>query len=172
MVKRNSFWTVVFSFLPGAGHMFMGFMKLGTSIMIAFFGLMAVSSWLGIDEIGLLAPILWFYSFFDCINKRFSADAAFMQFEDKILFEDWFGAGKEKWRGGGILSVALIMAGLYMLLMQIWKILCYSGMLSSEIQLAVGYIIDGMPQIAVGILIIIFGIRLIAGKKKEMNGDE
>ena len=48
MVKRSKFWTVVFSFLPGAGHMFMGFMKQGTSIMVAFFGLYLVSSWLGI----------------------------------------------------------------------------------------------------------------------------
>ena len=113
MVKRSKFWTVVFSFLPGAGHMFMGFVKQGTSIMITFFGLIAVSSWLGIGELGLLAPVLWFYAFFDCINKRFSTDVAFMQFEDKILFEDWFKSkeGANLGRYNTIISVLLIMVG-------------------------------------------------------------
>lgn len=175
MVKRSKFWTVVFSFLPGAGHMFMGFMKQGTSLMVAFFGLFAVSSWLSMGELNFLIPVLWFYSFFDCMNKRFSTDVAFMQFEDKFLFEDWFKSkkGANLGRYNTIISVLLIMVGVYMVLTNVWRALYWNGIVFSPvIEAAVDTIFDRLPQIAIGVLIVVFGIKLIKGKKKEMNDDE
>ncbi len=35
--KKSKFLTFVFSMLPGAGHMYMGFMNMGVSFMSAFF---------------------------------------------------------------------------------------------------------------------------------------
>ena len=37
--RKNGFWTFVFSFIPGCAEMYMGFMKMGLSLMVAFFGL-------------------------------------------------------------------------------------------------------------------------------------
>ena len=36
--RKNSFFTFLFSFVPGAGEMYMGFMKQGLSLMTLFLG--------------------------------------------------------------------------------------------------------------------------------------
>ena len=36
--KKSGFWTFIFSLLPGAAEMYMGFMKMGVSLMGLFFG--------------------------------------------------------------------------------------------------------------------------------------
>ena len=50
--QKNRFWLLVFSLCPGAGHMYMGLMKMGLSFMLGFMGLIAV---VGITEIAVLA---------------------------------------------------------------------------------------------------------------------
>ena len=40
--KKSGFWTFVFSLLPGAAEMYMGFMKMGISLMGLFFGLFII----------------------------------------------------------------------------------------------------------------------------------
>ena len=42
--EKSKFLTFCFSLLPGAGHMYMGFMKMGLSLMAAFFFLIFLSS--------------------------------------------------------------------------------------------------------------------------------
>ena len=34
--KKSSFWRFLFSLIPGAGEMYMGFLKMGTSLMALF----------------------------------------------------------------------------------------------------------------------------------------
>ncbi len=51
--KKNKFMTVVFSFIPGAGQMFMGFMKLGTSFMSLFSFIILLSAWLNLARLQL-----------------------------------------------------------------------------------------------------------------------
>lgn len=174
MVKRNKFWTVVFSFLPGAGHMFMGFMRQGTSIMVAFFGIMALASWLGLGELSLLAPVLWFYSFFDCINKRFSTHEQFVQMEDKFLFEDWFKSKKRISLGkfNTLIAVVLIVLGIYMLVSNTLDTLMWYDILSDRLMTLFHTVLRLLPRLAVSVVIIIVGIKLITGKKKEMKDDE
>lgn len=67
----NIFWATVLSFIPGAGHMYLGIMKRGLQLMVAFFGLIAVSNvFYSADFIGLFSVIVWFYSVFDCYHIR------------------------------------------------------------------------------------------------------
>lgn len=174
MVKRSKFWTVVFSFLPGAGHMFMGFMKQGVSIMLTYFGVLAVSAWLSFGELWLIAPVIWFYSFFDCVNKRFSTDERFMRFEDKYLFEDWLKSHKNinLGRFGTLISVALIFVGIYIIFNNVLEMVDLSNILSSQVSSMLHTAMRRLPQVAIGILIIVFGVKLICGKKKEISDDE
>ena len=98
-----------------------------------------------------------------------------MQFEDKFLFEDWFKSkkGANLGRYNTIISVLLIMVGVYMVLTNVWRALYWNGIVFSPvIEAAVDKIFDRLPQIAIGVLIVVFGIKLIKGKKKEMNDDE
>ena len=41
--KKSGFWTFLFSWIPGAGEMYMGFMRMGISLMILFWGIIALA---------------------------------------------------------------------------------------------------------------------------------
>lgn len=67
----SSFWGTILSFMPGAGHMYLGLIKKGLQIMIAFFATIALSSYLYSSEIfTAFATVIWFYSVFDCYHTR------------------------------------------------------------------------------------------------------
>ena len=51
--KRNGFLRFCCSLLPGAGEMYMGFMKMGLSLMSMFFGIIVAAS---IFELNGLKP--------------------------------------------------------------------------------------------------------------------
>ena len=51
-----------------------------------FFGLWMVASVVNIGPIAFLAPVIWFYAFFDCINRIFQDDDEFYTQEDYYLF--------------------------------------------------------------------------------------
>jgi len=59
--------TLLFSIIPGAGHMYLGLMKKGIEIMAAFFScIFIVADLLQLAEIGIpLCIIIFFYSLFD-----------------------------------------------------------------------------------------------------------
>ena len=40
--QKHGFWLFIFSLIPGAGEMYMGFKKQGLSIMLLFWGVFAV----------------------------------------------------------------------------------------------------------------------------------
>lgn len=173
--KKNGFLTFVFSLLPGAGEMYMGFFKQGISIMSAFFMLIFVSSWLNLGPLMFILPVLWFYSFFHVHNLASLRDEEFYSIEDKYLFDydnnklqAMFGQNK----GRKILAIVLIILGVS----AIWDI---SMDLLESFLIAVGMNLDWfyrisykMPQCAFGIAIILLGIHLIRGKKKELYAIE
>ena len=69
MRHKNGFWTFCFSFIPGAGQMYQGYMKRGLTLVSLF----CLAMGLGLLTGGLLAvamPIVWMYSFFDTFNLR------------------------------------------------------------------------------------------------------
>ena len=49
--KKSSFLTFCFSFLPGAGQMYMGFMKRGISLMSSFFFLIFLAVFFNLSPI-------------------------------------------------------------------------------------------------------------------------
>ena len=71
MKKKNSLLTLILSCCPGAGHMYLGFMKQGVQLMALCFGTIAIASFAYILQgIAFLIPILIAYSIFDASNKR------------------------------------------------------------------------------------------------------
>ena len=86
--KKNGFWTFIFSLIPGAGEMYMGFFKQGLSLMGLCAIVSIVASFLGIEELMILLPLIWFYSFFHVHHLRSLPPEEFHALEDKILFFD------------------------------------------------------------------------------------
>lgn len=55
--KRNGFLRFCCSLLPGAGEMYMGFMKMGLSLMSMFFGIIVAASIFELGPLAVLAVI-------------------------------------------------------------------------------------------------------------------
>ncbi len=170
--KKNGFLTFIFSLIPGAGEMFMGFFKQGISIMCVFFGLIAISTYLVIGPLTFLLPIIWFYSFFHVHNLASLSDEEFYAVEDKFLFdfdEDIFKKqiGKEKTRK--ILAVILIIFGSY----AIWDMFMnYVYDLVNDYMrrfIWLYSVLRDMPRFVFSVAIILAGVYLIKGKKKELD---
>jgi len=170
--KKNGFLTFIFSCLPGAGEMYMGFFKQGVSIMTLFFLLIFISSWINMGALMYITPVVWFYSFFHANNLHSLPDEEFYGIEDKFLFEldedrmHNFISGK---RGRVILAVVLIVIGvsaLWNMLMSIlWSTLMNLGYNVEWIDA----LSSNVPQCVVAIAIIVFGVYLIKGKKTELT---
>ena len=72
--KKSGFWTFIFSLFPGAGEMYLGFLRQGTSIMILFFGIFALTAGFNLNFLMFLLPVVWCYSFFHTHNLRSMPD--------------------------------------------------------------------------------------------------
>ena len=169
MIKKKSrFLTFVFSMLPGAGHMYLGFMKTGVSFMSMFFFLIFLSSWLDIGPLLFVLPLIWFYSFFDCANRASLDDDKFLLLEDKYLFSidklvklDKNIFEKRRLAGG----VLLLFLGVYLVADNIMHIL--EPYIPHEFYYTIYDLLRQAPKLIIGVLIVAFGVRLIIGKKRE-----
>ena len=174
MIKKKSrFLTFVFSMLPGAGHMYIGFMKIGVSLMSVFFFLIFLSSWLNIGPLLFIAPLIWFYSFFDCANRASLDDDKLLLLEDKYLFsldklvkldKDVF--AKRRLVVGGV----LLFLGIYLVADNIMNVI--ERYIPHEIYEVIYYSTRQVPQLIIGIAIVVIGVKLIQGKKKEREIDD
>lgn len=171
--KKSGFLTFIFSLLPGAGQMYMGFMKRGISLMSMFFLLIFLSAWLNLGALMLAMPIIWFFAFFDTHNLRAMPDDEFYAMEDEfILFPE---IGKEKLRAlqnkyRNIFAIALIVIGISILWNNLIDIFDY--ILPEVIQHLLNRFGYYFPQLVIGFGIIVLGIYLIRGKKKELDTQE
>lgn len=168
--QRNRSATVLCALLPGAGHMYMGFMKRGVSFMGLFFLVIFLSSWLSIGPLMYLLPVLWFYSFFECINMAWASEEEFSGLRDSYLFQSGnppkFNCGSSaRWAFyGGIL---LVFFGVYLIFSKTAS--HFYGYMTARAVEIISSVVSLFPQIFFGIIIILIGIRLIIGKKKELE---
>lgn len=167
MHKKNVFWNFCFSCIPGGGQMYQGFLKRGLSIMVLFFGTLALITFSRIDELTFVLPVIWFYGFFDGINRNSLSDEEFAKIEDGYLFadEEFDGLNLKKLR----IPVAFLMicVGCYSLIRLFIQGLVESGLLYWDSPIVDMF--GEFPRIAFSVLIIWGGIYLISGKKKEIE---
>lgn len=172
--KKNKFFTFCFSFLPGAAEMYMGFFKQGLSLMVLFFGLIAIASGLGLDAIVFIIPIVWFYSFFHAHNLSSMPEEDFYMLEDDYLFKYDELLWKEKItaeKSRKCMAIVLIIVGF----MVLWNT-CMSSLHSllwriQSLEWLVR-LLNTLPRMAIAIFIIWLGIYLIKGKKVELEKKE
>lgn len=172
--KRNGFWTMVWALIPGAGHMFCGFMKRGISLMGMFAAVWILAFWLDLVALAVITPVIWFYAFFDCLNRRFQDDENFYAQEDCYLITpdmlsslSAFGGGKARIVLGG----ALLALGIYV----IWNNLIIDWvvfLLPQNMRNYVYHVSYAIPQILIAGLIIWLSIVLIRDKSKQVEGEQ
>lgn len=168
--KKSGFLTFCFSFLPGAGEMYLGFMKMGASLMGMFFALIGVAYALNLPVLFFGIIVEWFYSFFHVHNLAGLTDEEFLSIEDGFLFrlDAFFGTdGKavEKYRK--TIAVVLVVVGVLLL----WNGVkdAFYIYLPEAVWRFVLRMERTVPKIVTGIVIIAGGCYMIRGKHEELK---
>lgn len=172
MKKKSGFWTVLFSFLPGAGQMYQGYMKRGVSLMGLFCGVVLISALLNVAELSLVLPVVFCYAFFDSLNiHSYTFEDAQAHPDDFLFFESESGLLQRLHRVQGKgLGIALVAVGCYLLLRNFYGM--FMGWLWYYSEWAYRLLdncLDRVPSLAVGLAIILLGLHLIRGGKKKQD---
>ncbi len=172
--KKNGFFTFIWSFMPGAAEMYMGFMKCGLSLMLLFLGGIAFAYIVQINGVLLFLPVLvWFYSFFHARNLAACTEEMLQTMEDDFIW-DSFGDGSKTRVSSPVLrkwgAVILIVIGATMLWNNFRSVV--ANLIPNEYWDMIWPIFNNIPQIVISLLIIAIGIGLIIGKKKEVKNGE
>lgn len=137
-----------------------------------FIGLQ-VSSVLRVSDVFILfAVLVWFYSFFHARNLASCKEEEFQALTDEYVWSSLI-EGKEikitnpslrKWG-----AIILIVYGVTQLWHTVARWIYY--LIPEHMWETASMFVDEVPQILVALVIIIIGLKLIAGKKEELNGE-
>ena len=171
--KKNGFFNFCFAFIPGCSEMYMGFMKMGLSLMILFWGVVLLASTFLWDGLVFLDFIVWFYRFFHARNLAHASQEELVQMEDRYLFNleqleklGWNFTKAHRKIAAGL----LIFFGAILTCQGILDV--FEDVLPSYIW-RIFYAVKGYSlQIIIGVGIIAVGYRLIRGKKEELWPEE
>ena len=159
--------------LPGAGEMYLGFMKRGASLMALFFFIMFSSTWLQLGPLMFIAPVIWFYSFFDTLNLRAMPDDEFYAMEDNYIILPETAKQKAQLLQGKyrtVFALILIVVGISILWNNFFDMI--DDVLPETLRILLENFGDFMPQLIVSVAIIALGFYLIRGKKHDLDEQE
>ncbi len=181
MNKKNKVLFFIFSLIPGAAHMYIGLVKRGLVIMLAFVASIAIPAICNLPVLLVVMPVLWFYSFFDAWNKYNLPAEKFAKISDDFLFfmnavpEDVRSDPRvKKFTSNSLLKIggiAAVLLGAYLLWDKVVLNIC-SNFLSDAAAQVISDISYRIPQLAVAIFLIVIGVKLIAHKKQELDGKD
>ena len=171
--QKHGFWVFIFSLIPGAGEMYMGFKKQGISIMLLFWGSIALASITGLGWLAMFLPVIWFYSFFNVHNLKSLSEEEFYSVEDNyILHMDQFSGdiGKFLQKHKNVTAWVLILFGICILWSRFTRLLYV--IVPDDLSEYVYDICDNLPQIVIAVGIIAAGIYLLTQQKKKLEEEE
>ncbi|MCM1174108.1 MAG: hypothetical protein NC341_03550 [Blautia sp.] len=175
--KKNRFLLFCFSFLPGAGEMYLGFMKTGVSLLGIFAVSVMLTGYTGIGILAFVPFVIWVYGFFHANNLGALSDDAFYRIEDGYLFgisEEGFSSMKDSIAGKyrKAFAVVLIILGVSMLWQSFCRMLRHlvgNDFYYEYIACFTGIVGDDVPKAIIALVIIWLGVKLIQGKKEELD---
>ena len=169
-MKKNGFLTFIFACIPGAGQMYYGYMQRGLSLITMFIACFIVGTI--INPLAALAIIVWMYSFFDTYDLVRHLAAGDPK-EDGLLLVDNFDDVKKlipqhtKLVGWGLIGFGVW--ALYDLLIGNWVYRILTNVLGY------GYawdVINGIPNLVVGGLLVFAGFKLLNMHPAKKNSDD
>lgn len=177
--KKSRFLLFIFSFIPGAGEMYLGFMKMGVSLMLIFGILATIVGIFGLNFLSVFPVISYFYSFFHANHLGSMANEDFYALQDQYLFgfDSLADLNQVKERLSGkyrkITAVTLIVIGVVMLWQAFFNLLFdIFGWDSYYIRTVFFFMRDDLPRFLIGIVIIWAGFVMIRGKKIDVAAEE
>lgn len=173
--KKNRFFTFWVSCIPGAGEMYMGFMKMGLSMMLMFVLTIIIAVLTNQGVLVCFCVVEWFYCFFYANHLASLNDEEFAQVKDEYLFglgmlpgAKTFTEKYHKWVAYGLIFIGVCL---------LWNTVpdLLRGILPEEFSFiwrTMWSIGDFVPSLVMGIGIIVAGIKLLGGKKMEVKEEE
>ena len=155
--------------LPGAGEMYMGFMRTGVSLMLLFFLSIYIPVSLRLSELSIIGFVVWAYGFFLSNHLAGLSDEEFDQVEDEFLFgmNTIIDGRNFVIKYQRTVAVVLIAAGILLL---------WNTMGDIAYRLLPEFVSDFMrtvgnyaPRILVSLVIIFIGIKMIEGRKTQLS---
>jgi hypothetical protein len=169
--QKHGFLVFLASLIPGGGELYMGFQKIGLSLMVLFFGCLTLCTWISFDALIYLLPVVWFYSFFETHHLSSLSPEEFHCVEDHYLFSiEGFRSAKYRKQFAILLAVIFILIGI----MGLWNLLMYNleDYISDEIFDYIEEYASQIPPLLISILLIILGIKLIINKKEAVPSSD
>ena len=176
--KKNKFLAFCFSLIPGAGEMYLGFMKQGVSLMGAFALIWAVSGMLDLPPLIFAQPVIWFYSFFHVHNLNSLPDEEFYAIEDDFLFHKKdFPFLDRKWleKNRRTVAAVLIVFGITLLwnyLLDFFYVIMRYLSLSHQWYGLLRSFGTFSIRALFSICVIVLGVHLVKNKKQELQSED
>lgn len=172
-MNKSRFLTFCFAFIPGAGQMYLGMMKRGVSLMIAFSLVIMAIVVLYLPVFSILLPVIWFYAFFDTFNLRAMPYEQRLYMQDKFLFNlddmlsgKWLSGMKQRHMlmGGLLIAVGVYLLYNFIVRPLLWQLAPYFPQIDR--------VVDAIPACVVALAVIYLGLKLVAGAKKAPPAEE
>lgn len=176
--KKGKLITFLWSLIPGAGEMYLGFFKMGSSLMVVFVLLLSLSAFPPLNILSFLSPVMWFYSFFHTNNICGLPDDEFYSLEDDYIIHlnDMKNQYEFFKKHRKFTASCLIFFGAAVLWSNLYRLFAYH--LLPYLDLTEGAsdflysLANRLPQAVIAIAVIAAGILLIRGKSEELDKKE
>ena len=169
-MKKNGFLTFIFACIPGAGQMYYGYMQRGLSIAMML--MLCVMAATVVEPLLFLCLVIWMYSFFDTYNLIRHMAAGEPKEDSLLVLGNYEEIKKLVPQHNRLIGWGLIGFGvwaLYDLLIGNWVYKILTNVL--------GYghawdIINGIPNLVVGGLLVFAGFKLLNMHPAKKNSDD
>ena len=169
-MKKNGFLTFIFACIPGAGQMYYGYMQRGLSIAMML--MLCVMAATVVEPLLFLCLVIWMYSFFDTYDLIRHMAAGEPKEDSLLVLGNYEEIKKLVPQHNRLIGWGLIGFGvwaLYDLLIGNWVYKILTNVL--------GYghawdIINGIPNLVVGGLLVFAGFKLLNMPPAKKNSDD
>jgi len=158
--RKSKAIATLLSIIPGAGHLYLGLQKRGIQLMAAFLFSIYILDVLRLGIFLFVVPIIWFFSFFDGLQKASRAESD--EIEEDVPIVSFF-INHQKWVGIGLIAL-----GVYYLGTNILVPIIAPYIKGDILYLFYRYVQTGI----LCILLIGGGIKLLSGKKVTQTKEE
>ena len=170
--QKNRILAFLFALIPGAGQMYLGFMKRGLSLILYVVAIACVTMALGMEELIVLVPSVWMYAFFDTLNLNGCDEEMFREIKDDYITFDLLPGMKNisiTKSARNLWGKGMIFVGIFFLASNILSIV---GQLAYSMNLErLGWFINDIlnyaPRIIISAVLIFTGKYLISGNKPK-----
>lgn len=161
--KKSKTIATLLSIVPGAGHLYLGLQKRGIQLMAAFLFSIYILDVLRLGLFLFIVPIIWFYSFFDGLQKASKADYETLEDEPIVSYL----INHQRWLGIGLIAFGLYYLGTNIFLPVV------SHFVAQYFKLDIQYWFYRYFQTTILCLLLIGGgIKLMSGTKKKQREEE